>query len=305
MVSKTKRYKKGGELSSKTKRNNIARTARNMKNNSIKLHNRSSIFHHGFSPEKIIRHGETKKLVNERTKKPDFRNKRFIRKSDEVKFFLSPKFSRIEPDFKDLFDGLKRNDIHTDEESFVQEASDLYHFSTNSDNNFCKGEINEKYLFESIVDYSHAMLILRRGQKILGFATMNFKEESIYIPLICSGDNLYGAGQMMVDYLVSIAKILNYSKITLGSIKLDDTIKFYLKNGFTFDNSNDTDCVFKQNPDDKYSNENGGECAMTKILIKTKSKVQPRYDTKHFTEPRINNSFKSFFSRKIKHLKNI
>lgn len=253
------RYRgRGGDISSKTMRNNLARSTRRTKNNEIKLLNRSSVFDFGRAPTKLKykRNDETDldeigKLVSERTLKKVKRSERFIKKSDTVQMFLSPKIINNDSDyeftnnFKETLDNLNRDDFKTTEDKFAQEASDLYHFAVaNQGNEFCKKKIGTEYLFESIGAECDALVILRRSHKIFGFATLKFKEESVYIELICMAENIFGGARMM-QYIIEIAKIFNYKKVTLSSITDIYTKTFYEKFGFKYDQEHeDIDGLF-------------------------------------------------------------
>jgi hypothetical protein len=239
---------RGGVISSKTRRNNLARSTRRAKNNEIKRQNRSSVFDFGHAPTKLKykRNDETDeneigKLVNQRTLKKMKRSERFVKKTDTVQLFLSPRIVNNDSNyeftntFKEILDKLDRDDFKTTVDEFVQEASDLYHFAVaNPENEFCKNKIGTEYLFNSIGAECDALIILRRNHKILGFTTLTFKEESLYIELICMAENVFG-GTRMMQYIIEIAKILNYKKVTLSSITDVYTKTFYEKFGFKYD----------------------------------------------------------------------
>jgi hypothetical protein len=247
LKKRNSRYRgRGGDISSKTRKNNLARSARRIKNNEIKLRNRSSVFDFGRAPTKLKykrnnENDETEigKLVNQRTLKKMKRSERFIKKSDTVQLFLSPRIINGDYEFtntfKETLDNLKRDDFKTTVDEFVHEASDLYHFAVaNPENEFCKNKIGTEYLFGSIGAECDALIILRRSHKIFGFTTLVFKKESVYIELICMAENIFG-GAIMMKYIIEIAKILNYKKVTLSSIPDVYTKTFYEKFGFKYD----------------------------------------------------------------------
>jgi hypothetical protein len=268
-------HRKRGGGNSKLAKDNLARSQRLYEKNYRKSKNFNSIFDHGHVPAEIERSKITNKLVNARTQKANFNNKRFLTNNDSLSIFLSPEFI-IKQDERPILFGLtikQREDLNLNfkPESFEQAVSSLYEYAVeNKNNGFCNGQINPSYLSNMIVDqnYSNAVILLKRGEKIFGFAILGLDklEQFVYIRLICGGKDLYGAGQKLMDYIVSFAKMIRSPKIKLGSIKVDATLQFYLKNGFHFDDSIDTDCKIREAGDVYGDFEYNGDCRMTKNI---------------------------------------
>jgi len=236
-----------------------------------------SIFPPGHTPDKIIRHEGT--LVNYKTKQQDFDNKRFVGKGDKVTCFL--KFEDYldylyMPYLKDhLAELVSQKKMVIKDKMFKKACLDVQKCTLEERNNFCHNEIGRQFLIESVTNCD-ALLLLRRDEIILGFASIKFtefnrnrqgdtiSERSIEVDLICSSDLIFGGGRMLMEFIIKELgnPVFKYKFITLKAIQIKNTIDFYLRNGFKFDDG--YNCP--QDYDDYEANQLDGLCKMKRML---------------------------------------
>jgi hypothetical protein len=102
----------------------------------------------------------------------------------------------------------------------------LYTYAKNHD--MCKSLIDSKYLKTSILNAKY-LLISKTDESIEGFVIIEFKNDDLHIPLICS--NVKGSGTKMLDTIFDyVNSHSNINSITLESIP--ESFGFYEKKGF-------------------------------------------------------------------------
>ena len=100
--------------------------------------------------------------------------------------------------------------------------------------------------FCDYIDHGYAISSLRnadmlmgtfgttRNAPLLGFITMDFVKNGVYISLICTNNTYKGIGKHMINLLAKICKIVGIKVIKLGAVT--DAVPFYYKMGFYCDN---------------------------------------------------------------------
>jgi hypothetical protein len=142
-----------------------------------------------------------------------------------------------------------------------------YALKNKKTNEFCSGKIDDDYIRASYFR-CNVLVLLRRNEKLLGFATLIFNEGYIYIDVLCSAKNLLGGGKKMMGFIISLAESMKIPKLKLESIKVIETLNFYINNGFEYDETTDIDCRISQaiTKKGKRKYRNTGLCKMTKNL---------------------------------------
>ncbi len=113
-----------------------------------------------------------------------------------------------------------------DSKTFKSMKSELFEHVKNQD--MCRSRIGPSYLKNAILKGKY-ILISKTENSITGFAVLEFKESSLYISLICSGEK--GVGTRMMDAVFEYALTnKNIEYITLDSVS--EAYEFYLKKGF-------------------------------------------------------------------------
>jgi len=145
----------------------------------------------------------------------------------------------------------------------------------------CKG-LNPDYVSDSF-ETADAIIIIGSSSNILpngnvyGFASINFDEStnSIYIDVICSHIGIKGAGDILINEIENISKVLLINKITLTSVK--SAITFYEKYGFVKkDNLCNNMCLMT-----KYIKKIGGKRKTNKIGSRNKKATRKRIHKKN------------------------
>ena len=215
---------------------------------SVKLENPHNIFTPEFEPSPLTKgfKGEHKRYIN-------------LLKDDSLECFILNK-------------GGHRRDIQRSNIKIVYANTGLYFEEANKvlkyvqlkKNKICKG-INDNYTSYSFSNNSIFLTLSREekegDKKYLGFATLKIddtqrrdKGRILKIDVICASLELAGGGQALLNGVIALAKLFEANYISLESVKIAPTIKFYLKNGFRFNQSNDDHCkestVFPEPPDD-------------------------------------------------------
>jgi len=113
-----------------------------------------------------------------------------------------------------------------DRKTFKQLKFSLY--ETAKTQNFCKDLISPKYLKDEILKAKY-VIISKHNDTFEGFAVFDISEDSLNIPLICSG--VKGVGTKIIDAILEYSKTVSDIKyIHLESI--GESYGFYIKKGF-------------------------------------------------------------------------
>jgi hypothetical protein len=234
MKMKSMKKKVGGTINTRSKKRAV-RTA-----------NPNAIFLPGYSPSK--------------PKKGEKGNARFISsKTDTLECYVNPIFS----DNYETWTPEKTDVFRPTLDGFAQVRADLAQYYSRQENAICGG-VDLEYVTNSI-RYTELLLVAVRsddfGRRMFGFATLTFNEgkklrlrkepDHLKVDVICSSTELLGGGSFLLKAIKDIARSLDAPQIKLESVKSTPTIKFYLKNGFTFSDPNDKDCNVSVDFDDE------------------------------------------------------
>ena len=175
--------------------------------------------------------------------------------TDSVECYVSPAF---EDEYRNL--AHKNLNVFRHKLSgYVTIQNELIDFYAKPENRLCVG-ISKDYVIGSIESCEMLILAVRNddsGRQILGFATLFFHLIQEVIPgalkidVICGSAHVKGAGTLMLKTCKDIASSMGATEIKLSSVKTNNTISFYRKRGFTFDDPEDTDCKPETDFDDQ------------------------------------------------------
>lgn len=267
---KNNRTRKANRISWKKKTSisyKPARTRGHYKN--VKLENPHSVFTPDFEPSPLVKgfKGEHKRYID-------------LLKHDSLECFILNKGGhRRDIQISNI------NIVYANSSLYFEEANKVLNFVLFKKNKICKG-INDDYTAFSFSNNSIFLTLSREekkgDKKYLGFATIKIddtqrrnKGRILKIDVICASLELAGGGQALLNGVINLAKIFDANYISLESVKVSPTVKFYLKNGFKFKESNDEHCkestVFPEpptDPDDEVRNEEWGAlCVMERPTI--------------------------------------
>lgn len=198
-----------------------------------KAENPKSLFLPGYEPSKPTLGEKNNKGV-------------VINETDSIECYVNPAFK---VDYRTLAcKNLKVFRPNRDE--FINIQDNLIDFYARPENKICYG-IDYDYVIGSIRSCELLVLAVRNdklGRKLFGFASLFFhviqdsSPGTLKIDVICGSGRILGTGTLLLDGVKEITSSLGATRIKLESVKTNSTIKFYLKNGFTFDDQEDTDC---------------------------------------------------------------
>lgn len=129
------------------------------------------------------------------------------------------------------------NDENNDQNNSYENICNYIYGIINQSNFLCKG-LNADFIKDSFDDSDAIIVIGSKGMNILpngnvfSFALLKFNEtdNSLYIDVICSHSGTKYSGEILINEIEYISKLLLITKITLKSVK--SAISFYEKYGF-------------------------------------------------------------------------
>ena len=159
--------------------------------------------------------------------------------------YINPKVFRKK--FEDLTSG-KITLFSPTQAEYTNITDELANYYLVAANSICGG-VNIEYVNESIANTQLLLIAVRTDSKgnrqLFGFATVLYSQlyNFVKIDVICSSTELLGGGTLILNGVKEIATSLGATRIKLESVKNNATVKFYLKNGFTFSIQDDDDCT--------------------------------------------------------------
>lgn len=150
----------------------------------------------------------------------------------------------------------KIDDIkYFDNNLFDKRSKKVVEYAKTKQNRLCEG-LGTGYVTDSINQMQMLLCLVRRdptkkGGRILGFATFGMKKYfgrgKLYIDVLCASLQLKGGGGQLINGIKKTAIQLGNNLIELKSVKTKDTVDFYIKKGFSFTKTKDTQCDTSNN----------------------------------------------------------
>jgi len=168
-------------------------------------------------------------------------NSRRRRERDQLNFADDLKYTLVIKDIKKKLKGDSRYVVLPN----AQEPKNSYRFITGyisriiENQGFLCKNINSEYIEESIEDADVAIVVGAKeastifpNQAIFGFALLSFNSEDkyIYINIICSHIGVGGCGNVLIDAIEDISRLVSMPEIHLHSVP--SAVGFYKNKGF-------------------------------------------------------------------------